>query len=296
MNKISVLGTGLNGLVGSRIVEVLQDTYTFKNISRSTGVDITDRNQVLSTIFSSDAPLVIHLTAKTDVDGCEKDRNLGENGEAWKINVNGTRHVADACKKTGKKFIYISTDFVFDGKNPPSDGYMEEDTTHPINWYGITKAKGEEIVRSSGLDYLVVRVAFPYGRPFEKKKDFVQAILGRLRIGQTISGVSDQQFMPTFIDDIAKALDVLIRKNATGTYHVIGGSTLSPYDALLTIAETFNFDTSLIQKTTAEEFFKGRAPRPYNLILKHDKIEKLGVKLRSFEEGLRLIKNQLDNL
>lgn len=110
---MKILGTGLNGLVGSRIVELLKDKYEFENLSLSTGVDITDRNIVLEKIKSSDAEVVLHLAAKTDVDGCELDKPLGEKGEAWKINVKGTQNIADGCLKFNKKLIYISTDFAF---------------------------------------------------------------------------------------------------------------------------------------------------------------------------------------
>ncbi len=292
MNRTKILGTGVNGLVGSRVIEVLQEKYEFENISRSTGVDISDREQVMLAVSSSDASMVLHLTAKTDVDGCEKDRSDGESGEAWKINVNATHHLVEACKEAGKKLIYVSTDFVFDGVNPPPGGYSEEDTPHPINWYAITKQKGEEIVLHSGLPYMIIRPAFPYGRPFIKKKDFVQAILGRLQSGQSITAVKDQIFMPTFIDDIAYALDTLIQANVTGIYHVVGSIALSPYEAALKIAEVFNCNTNLVQPTSRDIFFQGRANRPYNLTLKHDKIEQLGVKMRTFEEGLQEVKRQ----
>lgn len=305
MQKIKITGTGLNGLVGSRIVECLNEIYDFTNISRSTGVDITNAGQVNDAIIDSDADVVLHLTAKTDVDECEKDKEsdidklrdkeikVFENSDsAWAINVVGTQNIVDACKKTNKKLIYISTDFVFDGENTPEEGYAEDQIPNPINWYAKTKYEGEKIVTSSGLPFIIIRLAFPYGKPFEKKKDFVQAILSRLKNGQSINAVTDQIFMPTFIDDIAAAVDVLIKKNAEGLYHVVGSQELSPYEAALLIAKTFDLDASFISKTTREEFFKNRAKRPYKLLLKHDRIEQLGVKTRSFEEGLKEIKIQ----
>ncbi len=191
-----ILGTGLNGLVGTRIIELLQSKFEFENISRSTGVDITNKAQVDMAISSSRASIVLHLTAKTDVDGCEQDKEkdiviaksvssgleLFENTDtAWAINVVGTQNVVDACKKTNKKLIYFSTDFVFDGKHTPDGGYKEEDEPNPINWYGLTKYKGEEIVLNSGIPFAIIRLAYPFGYPFIKKKDFVQAILSRLQ-------------------------------------------------------------------------------------------------------------------
>ena len=97
---MKILATGLNGLVGSRIEELLKETYEFGNISRSKGVDITNASQVIKTITSSDADIVLHLAAKANVDACEADKPLGENGEAWKINVEGTRNVVEGCKQS----------------------------------------------------------------------------------------------------------------------------------------------------------------------------------------------------
>src|SRR5258706_2620896 len=112
---MNIIGTGLSGLVGSRIVELLGATYSFEDISRKTGTDITNKDAVFERIKNSKAEIVLHLAAKTDVDGCEKEKDLGESGEAWKINVLGTQNIIDACQETKKKLIYISTDMVLYG-------------------------------------------------------------------------------------------------------------------------------------------------------------------------------------
>jgi dTDP-4-dehydrorhamnose reductase len=145
---MKILGTGLTGLVGSRVVELLSNKYEFENLSRSSGSDISNKEQVLGKIKSSDAQVILHLAAKTNVDECEKDKTLAQSGEAWRINVEGTKNIADACLQASKKLIYISTDFVFDGENPPPGGYSEEDIPNPVNWYARTKYEGEKIVQA----------------------------------------------------------------------------------------------------------------------------------------------------
>lgn len=306
---MKVLGTGLTGLVGSRIVELLGNKYEFENISRSFGADITDKNQVLEKIKPSEASTVLHLAAKTDVDGCEKDKEqdlkiLGlkdlkrqqeefrDRKTAWGVNVLGTKNVADACSQTNKKLIYISTDFVFDGTNPPAGGYTEDDIPNPINWYAQTKYEGEKIVQNLKTPWAIIRTAYPYRASFTKP-DFVRAILGRLRGGLAISAIVDHIFTPTFIDDIAFAIGAIINSSSQGIFHVVGDQSLSPYESANLIAREFGFISSNIVKTTRVEFFKDRASRPFQLALKNDKIEKLGIKMRTFEEGLREIKNQL---
>lgn len=288
---MKILGTGLSGLVGSRIIELLSDDYEFENLSRSSGVDITDKKVINQAINKSDASLVIHFAAKTDVDGCEKDKVLGENGDAWKINVLGTKNIAEACQNLKKKLIYISTDFVFDGKK--DNGYTEEDSPNPQNWYGQTKYEGEKIVQNLPTPWVIVRLSYPYRSQFSKI-DFFRAMLGRLKRGEKLSVVKDHIFTPTFIDDVAFAINKLIKKEVLGIYHVVGSQFLTPFDAAILIAKIFNLNQSLISKTTREEYFKNRATRPLYLGIKNDKIEKLGVEMKTFEEGLKEIKKQLN--
>lgn len=282
---MKILGTGLSGLVGSRIVELLKDKDEFD----SSKADITDRNAIIEKIKSTDASIVLHLAAKTDVDGCEKDKILGENGDAWKINVEGTRNIVNACEESKKKLIYISTDFVFDGTK---EVYNEDDTPNPINWYAQTKFEGEKIVQNSSSPWIIVRLAYPYRSHFEKK-DFVRTLINKLEKGESLQMVTDHIITPTFIDDIAFAIGKLMERDALGIFHVVGSTSLTPYDAALAIARRFDLNKDLIGKTTRREFFNNRAQRPFHLAIKNDKIQRLGVKMRGFEEGLREVKRQL---
>lgn len=286
--KIKIFGIGITGLVGSRIVELLPQ-YLFQNLSLESGVNITEPATLDVIRNDTEHSIVLHLAAKADVDGCEKDKVLGEAGDAYKINVLGVQNVVDACREKNKKIIYISTDFVFDGQDTPEGGYTEESIPHPLNWYAETKFKGEEIVKNSGLPFLIIRIAYPYRTEFAMKKDFVHAIADRFKNEQPIAAITDHIMTPTLVDDIALALDKLIAINATGVYHVVGSQSLTPYEAASLIAEKFEGDTALISKTTRAEFFKERAPRPFNLSLNNDKIEKLGIQMRTFEEGLKEI-------
>lgn len=288
---MKILATGLSGLVGSRIQELLRDKYQFEDLSLSTGVDITDSEKITSLITSSNASLVLHLAAKTDVNGCQKDMSQGTNGQAWKINVEGTKNVVNACERSGKKLIYISTDFVFDGKKEKP--YGEEDTPNPINWYGQTKYEGEKLVASSSLLWVILRLAYPYRANFQKK-DFVRALIDGLKNGEKLSLIIDHIMTPTFIDDLSNVLDSIIENNLTGVFHAVGSQFVSPFEAGVIISDIFDFDKNLLQKTTRGEFFKNRAPRPFFLALKNDKIRKLGIKMRSFEEGVLEVKKQLN--
>lgn len=284
-----ILATGLSGLVGSRVKEVLEDTVEFTDLSLTTGVDITDIDSVAGIVRDSEAKIILHMAAKTDVDGCEEDKISGEEGAAWLVNVVGTENIVDSAQKTGKKVIYISTDFVFDGTK---ESYSEEDEPNPVNWYGYTKYEGEQLVSRLGDSGAIVRIAYPYRAEYTPKKDFLRRILEKLRNGEQLQGVTDHIFTPTFIDDIAQALLVLFQKDITGIYHVVGSQSLSVYAAIARIADIFGFEND-IQAVTREKYFRQKAFRPSKLALKNDRIGKLGVKMKTFEEGLLEVKRQV---
>jgi len=288
---MKIFTIGGSGLVGSRITDLLKEKkYEIDDLSLRNGVDITNPSSLDVIKNDTEHEVVLHLAAKADVEGCELDRTLGEKGAAFRINAGGTQNVAEACFVSKKKLLYISTDFVFDGKKELPYKYKENDTPNPVNWYAMTKYKGEEVVEKSGVDYAILRIAYPFrADEFPLKKDFVHAIMGRLTNNQPITAVTDHIMTPTFIDDIAFAIDVVINNNAQGIYHIVGSQSLTPYDAFMLMADHFGYNKSLISKTTREEFFKGKAPRPFNLSISNAKIEQLGVKMRSFEEGLTQI-------
>lgn len=285
----SVIGTGISGLVGTRIQELLREYYEFEDLSFSTGVDITDLEQVKERIEKSPASFILHMAAKTDVDGCEDDKILGEDGSAWRVNVEGTQNIVDCAKLTGKKIIYISTDFVFDGTK---EWYLEDDEPNPVNWYGTTKHMGEEIIQKSGVDFVILRIAYPYRAQFSPKTDFVRKIVEKLSKKEKITALTDHVFTPTFIDDIAGAIDEIIRQNVVGIYHCVGSESLTPLDATEAIMHEFQLNGE-VQKTTRSNFFKHRAFRPCHLALKNDKIIQLGVNMLGFSAGIREMRKQM---
>jgi len=291
--KQSIIGTGLSGLVGSRIVELLTPEYNFENLSLETGVNILNIKDLEERFSASKADWVFHLAAKTDVDGSELDKEQGINGDAWKINVGGTQNIVSACQKYHKKLLYVSTDFVFDGLEDRY--YLEEDQPHPLSWYAVTKYEGEKLVLDSKIPYLICRIAFPYRAVNVNKKDLVHLIIDKLQKKESITVVSDQYITPTFIDDIALAIKLLLLKNQTGIYHLVGSEKITPLNMALKIAKTFKLNQNLISNTTLVKYYQNRAPRPFHAVLKNAKIKNLGYAMKGFSEGLEVIKKQLAN-
>lgn len=268
-------------MVGMRLRQVWGDRINLDD-ARANNVDITDADAVEQWMTASDAPVVLHLAAKTDVDGCEEDKIHGEEGEAWQINVRGTEHIVAAAQKTGKRVVYISTDFVFDGTK---DVYTEQDATNPINWYGRTKEEGELVVLNGKIASTIVRIAYPYGARSTGKKDFVERIKERMQAGLPVNAVSDHWCTPTLIDDLGEGLALLLQKPYDGIYHLVGSQTVNTVELAQAIAKRWQLQAT-ITPVTREEYFRGRAFRPRNLALKSDRITELGIEMRGFAEGL----------
>ncbi|MFH0749327.1 MAG: sugar nucleotide-binding protein [Candidatus Gottesmanbacteria bacterium] len=286
---MNILGTGLSGMVGSRVIDLLSPSYKFENLSLETGVDITKPDDLAKRFKASDAPWIFHFAAYTDVQGSEKERDLKEESAAWKVNVAATKYIASLCSELGKRLLYISTDYVFDGTK---DEYSENDKPNPQGFYAETKFHGEEAVRELGDNGAIVRIGNPYRANPTTKLDFVHKIKERLSQNLPVAAPTDQIFVCTFIDDLAVAIDAIVKNNVGGIYHVPSKDAVVPYDVMKMIARLYGLNEALVTKTTFAEFFAGRAPIPQKAALKHDKIDALGVMLHSVESGLEEVKKQ----
>jgi len=290
---MKLLGTGLSGLVGSRIVEVLSPRHTFTNMSLENGVDITDRDDVISRVTGEpDVSWVLHFAAYTNVQQAETDRHLGTKSDAWKVNVEATQSIIDACIASGKKLVYVDTDYAFDGTKQV---YKEDDASHPQGWYAETKSEGAKRVVALGKMGLVIRISNPYRANPVGKTDFVHKMLLRLQTGQDVVAPYDQLFVPTYIDDIAIALEKLITIAASGIYHVVGSQAISPFDAAKVVAKAYGYDARLVKSTTFREYFAGRAPIPQYAVLSNEKLRSIGISMRGFLEGIQEVK-RIENL
>ncbi len=290
--KIPVLVTGMSGLVGTRVKDLLSGEFDFTDLSLATGVNIVNFEDVENKLRESDAKIIIHMAAKTDVDACEDDKILGKDGDAWQINVIGTNNVVLASENTGKRLIYISTDFVFNGTK---DFYTENDDPDPVNWYGRTKYEAEEIVIKSKIESVILRLAYPYRSYFQERSDFVRRIITKAKDTGEVEGLEDHVFTPTFIDDIAEALRFVLCRNVSGIYHSVGSLSLPVIEAVKKILSTFGLEAR-VKRVIRNEYFLNRAYRPFKLALKNDKIKRLGIEMKRFDDGLLEIKRQLTDI
>lgn len=292
MKKNLVAATGLTGLIGSRLAELMSGEIEWLPLRYEDGFNIASEEKVKKAISEFNGDAVLHLAAFTDLNAANKEQG-DKQGMCYKINVLGTRNMAQVCQKNGKYLIHVSTDAVFGGDKKLQ--YTEEDAPGPIGWYGQTKLWAEEEVWKSRCLAVIVRFAYPFRARFEQKKDFVRKIIGQLKSGKEISMFDDTIFTPTFIDDIAPALRAILMKRPTGIFHVVGSTALSPYESAKETAKVFDLNKSLIETQKFDEYLKsGSQPYPRYAELSNGKLKaKLGVSMRTFSEALAEMKDQL---
>ncbi len=184
--------------------------------------------------------VVVHAATLTDVDKCELNKEL-----AWKVNVEGTKNIVEAAKATGSFLIYISTDYVFGGEN---GRYKETQAPNPINYYGLTKLKAEEIVKTQ-KEYFIARPSVIYGStPAAGKVNFALWLIETLRKGEHVKIVTDQWNTPTLNTNLAEMTLEVIERRLTGIYHLCGATRVSRFEFAEQIADVFNLDKGLIDR------------------------------------------------
>ncbi len=252
-------------------------------------LDITDAEAVARTVRELQPAVIVHCAAWTAVDLAE-DADKQEKVE--RINAFGTRCLAEAAKEVGAKFIYISTDYVFDGQGtepwqPDCQDYA------PLNVYGRTKLEGELAVRELLEKYFIVRIAWVFGL---NGKNFIKTMLNVGRTHDTVRVVNDQIGTPTYTLDLARLLVDMLETEKYGYYHATNeGGYISWYDFTKEIYRQAGLSTEVLPVTTAE-YGLSKAARPYNSRLDKSKLTEMGFKpLPIWQDALARYLEALNN-
>ena len=234
-------------------------------------LDITDRDAVDQVILGFKPDAIIHCAAWTAVDAAEDDANKGK---VYAINVNGTRYIAEAAKKINAKMLYLSTDYVFDGKGERP--WQPDDKNYaPLNYYGKTKLKGEQAVNSILDTFFIVRIAWVFGL---NGKNFIKTMINVGKTHDTVRVVNDQIGTPTYTYDLARLLVDMIETEKYGYYHATNeGGYISWYDFCCEFYKQYGLKTEVIPVTT-EEYGLSIAARPFNSRLDKKKLVEAGFK------------------
>lgn len=297
--------TGVNGQLGHDVMnELLKRGHSgtgsdlapvYSGIDDGTAVtaapyvslDITDKNAVNRVLTEIRPDAVVHCAAWTAVDAAEDNEEL-----VRRINADGTRYIAEACKAIDSKMLYLSTDYVFDGEGTtPWDPDCK--TYKPLNVYGQTKLEGELAVSSVLDKYFIVRIAWVFGL---NGKNFIKTMINVGKTHSEVRVVSDQVGTPTYTYDLSRLLVDMCESDKYGYYHATNeGGYISWYDFCVEIYRQYGLDTKVIPVTTAE-YGLSKAKRPFNSRLDKSKLVKNGfTPLPDWKDALKRYLLQLEN-
>ena len=296
-DKMKVLITGSNGLLGQKLVALLLEQPAVQVVATSRGanklaglypqlpfvaLDVIDAAQVAAVLDAQRPTHVIHTAAMTNVDECELNHE-----PCWEQNVTAVAHLVSACAERGIHLTHVSTDFIFSGEHGP---LTEEAEPAPVNFYGESKLAAERLVQASAGRCAIARTVLVYGTAHEYgRSNIVLWVRDSLRAGKTIQVVDDQWRTPTLAEDLAQGCWLLAKHSAEGIYNISGRELLTPYAMALQVAEHFGLDKGFISKADGSIFTQPakRPPRTGFIIEKAER--ELGYRPHSFAEGIALV-------
>lgn len=266
MQKKRMLITGVSGLLGNNLAFCLRDAYDILGVYhhhsvkidgiQTRDVDLTLGSHVGVLMEEFDPDVIIHCAAQADVDICEENPQQAE-----RINVQGTQNLVNHLNGGKSKFVFISTDLVYDGIK---GDFSEGDPVNPLNHYGLTKCKGEkEVLKKEKA--LVLRTNF-FGWNIQNKYSLGEWVIQELTQKKNIPGFTDCYFSSIYTFELAKILDAAIKKDLSGIYNCASSSSMSKYEFISQIASQLNLDKSLIKPISIDDFgFKAKRGKNLNL-------------------------------
>jgi len=291
---MKILITGANGFLGYYLVDQLLEKnhsviatgkgecrlpFTHDIRFQYLSMDFTDPFSIHDVFENIKPDIVIHAGAMSKPDECEMNQM-----KAYLVNVEGTVQLLINSEELRCFFIFLSTDFVFDGE---TGMYKEDDAPRPVNYYGRTKLEAEEAVKEYEYEWAIVRTVLVYGKNHSGRKNFLELIKEKLEKREEYDVVDDQQRTPTYVEDLAKGIVSIVEKRAKGIFHLSGKNILTPCQMAFETARYLNLDSSVLKKVTASSFSQpARRPLKTGFIIDKARND-LGYDPISFEEGLK---------
>lgn len=280
-----VLITGASGFLGRKIFTSFTlsgdkaiGTYFTHFYPSLQNLDINDTTAVYD-LFSREKPeLVVHAAGIGRPDNFKDDLNLG-----YKVNIEGTRNVVNACKKNNTPMVYFSSVFVFDGEKQGS--YAVDDKASPINKYGETKLKAENLVREL-TNSIIFRTDMMYGYNGKKMNNGFFDLIAKEQSFLSLNAEIIRQ--PLFVDDIEPAIKTLVKNNLFGTFNLAGNDKITQYELAYKLEKIIRKNSLIHQGNPFN-----KSPRPKNVLLDTTKAEKLGITFTSIQETISIIQKQI---
>lgn len=276
---MKILVTGSGGQLGSEIKSLSEEltklTFDFTDFPET---DITNRDQINELFEAGQYDYCINCAAYTAVDKAEEDRDVADS-----INVLGSENLARACNVWGTTLFHISTDFVFDGTS--SKPLAETEPTHPVNYYGTSKLKGEQAVADHLKQYFIFRTSWLYST---FGNNFVKTMLRLSQSKDQLGIIADQIGSPTYARDLARVILKIIDSQSTayGLYHYSNEGVASWYDFTCAIFEYRNIQTKVNPIPTTN--YPTPAARPHYSVMDKAKFrDTFGIEISHWRDSLK---------
>ncbi|WP_178625328.1 dTDP-4-dehydrorhamnose reductase [Frisingicoccus sp.] len=281
---MKILVTGVKGQLGYDVVQEGEKRGLEMFGTDVDSMDITDAGQVRKVMEAYKPDGVIHCAAYTAVDAAEEHQEI-----CRKINVNGTRNIAEVCRDMDIPLMYFSTDYVFDGQG--ENFWKEDDERQPLNVYGQMKYEGELAVQELVQKYFILRISWVFG---VNGSNFIKTMLRLGKERGAVGVVSDQMGSPTYTYDLAKLVLDMFQTDKYGVYHVTNDGICSWYEFACEIFKQAGMDVKVTPLTTAE--YPAKAARPLNSRMSKDKLVNAGFQmLPSWQDALRRYLERLED-
>jgi dTDP-4-dehydrorhamnose reductase len=264
---------GATGLLGKALTREWRDSQLVGLGSRD--VDIRDAQQVQKIIHATGPQWIVLAAAYTDVDGCESNRDL-----ALAVNRDGAVNVAVAARRSGAKLLFLSSDYVFDGKKKTP--YETDDERNPQSVYGRSKAEAEVRLREEYPECCIARTSWLFG---VGGKCFPDTILKLAATRPALDVVDDQRGSPTYTVDLARAIIELCRNDAQGIVHVTNRGDCSWFEFAQKIVGEAGLRTQI--RPVSSQQLARPAPRPQHSVLSPASLRRYGIEMPGWEDALR---------
>jgi dTDP-4-dehydrorhamnose reductase len=289
MKKIFIIGG--SGFVSTNLIKYLPKdweifaTYNSNIIKneklKSFKIDLLDNpKEIIPIIQNIEPDYIVDTVAFPSVDFCEENHSIAD-----KLHIDATKIISKISNKVNSKLLFLSTDAVFEGEL--NKKYLETDIAKPVNYYGFTKLKAEEVILSASKNNVVLRTAVIYGDNSQSR--FTNWILSYLREQKPVDPFIDQYNSPTLVDDLSQAIIKILKNDISGLFHAAGPTCVNRYDFAIMLAKEFNLDLNLVKPVTSSQK-KQNALRPISTCLDSSKLEeKIDFSFKDLKTGISFI-------
>lgn len=273
---MKILLLGHKGMLGGDLLLKLNMEHEVVGLDKEE-INIVSASECKGAIKEIEPDIVINAAAYTNVDGCETAKD-----ECFAVNAEAVKNIAGACRDKNIRIIHFSTDYVFDGtaKQP----YKEDHQCNPINTYGASKMAGERYLRSLSDNYLLIRTAWLYG---VNGKNFVQTILEKVKTTKKLTIVDDQIGSPTYTKDLAAAVDLLIKQNAKGIFHITNRGSCSWYQFAVKILQEAGIHEIDVTPIKSDQLQRPAMRPAYSVMSMQKFIRTTGKAMQPWQLGLQ---------